>query len=125
MAERLNVGQLVKVNSPGHRVHGRTAKIEEVGTYIPGYRIKVDGRYYLILPSEAEPTSALKEMVWKLDKKPRDQTGYITQIPEIQDILSEITPRVSALVAHTGTHGPKQDISVQITIGFTLERDLL
>jgi len=121
----LKPGQLIKVNSPHHRVHGRTARIESVSTYIPGYRIKVDNQSYLILPNEAEPTSALKEMVWKLDKKQRDQTGYTTYIPEVKDILNELTNLVPASVIQTGTHGPKQDISVKITIGFTLERDLL
>lgn len=69
--------------------------------------------------------AALRAMVEKLDKRPRDQSGYVTYIPEIQAILSEITPRVPASVIHTNQHGPEGDISVVITIGFTLERDLL
>lgn len=69
--------------------------------------------------------NALNAMVKKLDNRRRDQSGYVTYLPEVINILSELTPRVPASVIHTNTNGPAGDISVQITIGFTLERDLL
>jgi len=68
---------------------------------------------------------ALKAMVEKLDNRPREQSGYVTHLPEVKAILNELTERVPASVIHTNTRGPKSDISVNITIGFTLERDLL
>lgn len=70
--------------------------------------------------------SALKTMVEKLDNRPRGNAGYVTALPELQAILSELTPRVS--VAILESHSPIDhagEISVDVRLSFTLERALL
>lgn len=74
----------------------------------------------------ADTRSALKTMVEKLDNRPRGNAGYVTTLPELQSILSELTPLVS--VAILESHSPIDqagEISVDVRLSFTLERALL
>lgn len=70
--------------------------------------------------------SALNTMVEKLDNRRHGSSGYVTTLPELQAILSELTPRVS--VAILESHSPIDqpgEISVDVRLSFTLERALL
>jgi hypothetical protein len=72
------------------------------------------------------PQSALKEMVEKLDHRQPGSGGYVTHLPEIQRILSELTSLVPAVVLQRSSPGDAEgDVSVEIKIGFTIERSLL
>lgn len=65
---------------------------------------------------------ATKKMLEKLaDKKP-DTNGYVTTIPEIIAILSELSKLVPAGVLIE--RESDTDISVLFKIGFTIEKDL-
>jgi hypothetical protein len=68
--------------------------------------------------------SALSEMVAKLDNRQPGTRGYVTQVPELQRILSEITPLVSVGISEDYLDVPGE-VSVTITLGLTLERNLL
>ncbi len=73
--------------------------------------------------------SALAAMVRKLDARPKGHLGYITNRDELIAILQEVTPLVTVAILETNTqfnaeHGSK-DVSVEIRLGLTLERDLL
>ena len=127
------IGDKVKIENPSHRMHGKYGVIVTEGSFIPdswGVEVK-DSRgnasTYGFLSRELKvlTSSALRDMVEKLDNKKRGMTGYVTYLPEVKAILNELTDRVPASIIHTNTTGPAGDISVQITIGFTLERDLL
>ncbi|KIA74371.1 hypothetical protein ANMWB30_09440 [Arthrobacter sp. MWB30] len=72
-----------------------------------------------------ESVSALQTMVRKLNERGQESRGYVTGIPEIQQILSELTALVPASVGRTNLSGSADDVSVEITIGFTLERGQL
>lgn len=70
--------------------------------------------------------SALKAMVEKLDNRQRGSLGYVTTLPELQAILSQLTPRVP--VAILESYSPIDrvgEISVEVKLSFTLERALL
>ena len=69
--------------------------------------------------------SALSDMVRKLDTRQPGTRGYVTQVPELQRILSEITPLVSVGITEDQSLMLANEISVTITVGLTLERDLL
>lgn len=70
--------------------------------------------------------SALKTMVEKLDNRRPGSSGYVTTLPELQAILSELTPRLSvAILESNQPYGHTEDISVEVKFGFTLERELL
>jgi hypothetical protein len=78
---------------------------------------------------DATKESALKAMVRKLDARPRGHVGYVTNRDELIAILSELTPLLSVGILEenrefNAERGGK-DISVEIKLGFTLERDLL
>lgn len=70
--------------------------------------------------------SALKKMVEKLDNRDRAaHLGYVTYLPELQEILSELSPRVPvAILEDYGAVGDGE-IGVTVKIGFALERDQL
>jgi len=77
----------------------------------------------------AKVESALAAMVRKLDEKPVGNVGYITNRDELIAILNELTPLLTVAILETNTkfnaeRGGK-DISVEIKLGFTLERNLL
>jgi hypothetical protein len=70
--------------------------------------------------------SALKTMVEKLDNRQPGSLGYATKLPELQAILSELTPRVSVAILESHSSIDRDgDISVEVKLGFTLERSLL
>ena len=72
---------------------------------------------------------ALKKMVEKLDKRnKRTSRGYVARTPEVIDILSRLSRLTPALIVEREQNGFSRihkEIDVEITIGFTLERDLL
>lgn len=69
--------------------------------------------------------SALEEMIRKLDNRVGGAGGYVTNTPEIQAILSEITSLVPASVVDRTRDSNGNIISVEIRIGFSLDRSLL
>ena len=66
-------------------------------------------------------TSALKTMAEKLDKRSMGDRGYVTNLPELQAILAELSPLVSVNIIETRTVSRK-DLSVEIRLGFTVGR---
>lgn len=72
-----------------------------------------------------EPSTALRTMVDKLDHPRPGANGYATYLPELRDILNELTDRVpvSIQLDEYGTGG--DIVSVTIKVGFALERSLL
>lgn len=71
---------------------------------------------------------ALKRMVAKLDARDkRNSRGYVTKRDELIDILSEVSKLVSVVIIEEERPYSVQhkEISVQIKLGLTLERDLL
>lgn len=70
--------------------------------------------------------SALKAMVEKLDNRQRGSQGYVTTLPELQAILSQLTPRVPvAILEYYSPIDRAGEISVEVKLSFTLERALL
>lgn len=69
-------------------------------------------------------TTALKAMVEKLDSREKDSEGYVTYLPEVQAILSELSPQVMASVVESNGGGTDA-VSVKVTLRFTLERSAL
>lgn len=68
--------------------------------------------------------TALKAMVEKLDTRNKNSEGYTTFLPEVQAILNELSPNVSASVVEGHTYG-SDSISVKLTLHFTLDRSVL
>jgi hypothetical protein len=70
--------------------------------------------------------SALKAMVEKLDNRRWGTSGYSTHIPELQEILSQITPRVPVSILESYSPVDREgEITVEVRLSFTLERALL
>ena len=77
------------------------------------------------MENEQEPQTALRTMVEKLDNRRPDSNGYVTELPELKAILSELSDRVPVGV-QLDQYGTGGDIvSVTIKVGFALERSLL
>lgn len=68
--------------------------------------------------------TALKAMVEKLDTRKPDSDGYVTNLREIQAILNELSPNVTASVVEANTYGD-DSISVKLTVRLTLDRSEL
>lgn len=76
--------------------------------------------------NKEEKQSALKTMVEKLDNRQPDTSGYVTHLPELQEILSQLSPNVSvSIVESRSSANSDKDISVMVKVRFTLERELL
>lgn len=71
-----------------------------------------------------KPMTALQTMVEKLDTRDRDSAGYVTNVREVQAILGELSPGVTASVIEANTYG-KDSISVEIKVRLTLDRSEL
>lgn len=70
--------------------------------------------------------SALKAMVEKLDNRRWGTSGYHTHLPELIEILSQLTPRVPVSILQS--YSPIDvdgEITVEVKLSFTLERALL
>ena len=62
-------------------------------------------------------------MVEKLDNRRPDSSGYITQVPELLGILSELTPLLSVGIHEGFRDGRQPDLlSVEVKLGFTISR---
>lgn len=69
--------------------------------------------------------SALSDMVAKLDGLTNTH-GYVTALPELRDILAELSNLVPVGIHLSEIqYSPETDVSVTITLGFTIERDHL
>lgn len=69
---------------------------------------------------------ALKAMVEKLDSREPDTDGYVTHLPELQEILSQLSPNVAvSIVESRSSVTSDKDISVMVKVRFTLEREAL
>lgn len=76
--------------------------------------------------NKEDKQSALKAMVEKLDNRQPGTAGYNTTLPELQEILSQLTPRVPVSILESRSSVDREkDVSVEIRIRFTLERELL
>lgn len=72
-----------------------------------------------------EPSTALRTMVAKLDNRRPGANGYVTYLPELKDILNELSDRVPVGI-QLDEYGTDGDIvSVTIKVGIALERSLL
>lgn len=77
------------------------------------------------MENEKEPQTALRTMVDKLDNRRPDTNGYVTYLPELKDILNELSDHVPVGV-QLDQYGTGGDIvSITIKVGFALERSLL
>lgn len=72
-----------------------------------------------------EDQSALHEMVKKLDNRVGGAGGYMACMTEVQAILGELSPLASAAISETTRNPSGKIISVDIKIGFSLDRSLL
>ncbi len=87
--------------------------------------VKVDRRE---IEGTFKPVSALTKMVRKLDSRnKRTSRGYVTNRDELIAILSEVSRLVSVSIVEEERPYSVQhkEISVTITLGLTLERELL
>lgn len=73
---------------------------------------------------ELEEPSALAVMVDKLDNQRPDSNGYVTYLPELRAIMSELSDLVPLNVFHRGNR-TNNEIDVEVKLAFSLERDLL
>lgn len=106
--------------------NGKTTKTtvgynEEVPSYLANLPMeRVES--YTVARVKTGP-SALAVMAEKLDNKRPDTTGYITHMPEIRAIMSEMSDLVSANVMVNGT--AEGLVCAKIVFGFAVERELL
>lgn len=69
--------------------------------------------------------TALRTMVDKLDNRPAGRNGYVTYLPELKEILNELSNYVPVGI-HLDQYGTEGDtVSVTVKLGFALERSLL
>ena len=68
-------------------------------------------------------TSALKHMVDQLENRRPGASGYVTALPELTAILSELSPLVPVGIQLSEIqYAPDEEVSVTIKLGFTIER---
>lgn len=74
--------------------------------------------------NESIASPYLMNMIHKLDERKPGTRGYITQVPELKGILSEITPLVSVGVFTHPNHNREGTdmVKVEITFSMTLSR---
>lgn len=74
--------------------------------------------------NESIASPYLMDMIRKLDARKPGTRGYITQVPELKGILSEITPHVSVGVfTHPNRNRDDTDtVPVEITFSMSLSR---
>jgi hypothetical protein len=65
--------------------------------------------------------SALERMVYQLENPRPGSAGYVTALPELSAILSELSPLVSVGIKLSELQYG-DDVSVTITLGFTIVR---
>lgn len=97
-----------------------TMTAEEVPEYLANFDMTLLRSYTV---EEIPEISALAKMVEKLDNKRPDSRGYVTNLPELRDIMLELSDLVPLNVFHNGNRG--DEIDVEIKFGFALERNLL
>lgn len=92
---------------------------------LPSFLLELDMGECLSYTVERAPDgpSALAVMADKLDNMRPDTTGYLTHLPEIRAIMSELTDLVSAAVVVNGE--AEGLVCAQVIFGFAIERDLL
>jgi hypothetical protein len=76
---------------------------------------------------DEQPFNFLRRMVRKLDERQPGHAGYITTLPELHGILSELPPSATtvAVIAKPITKGSTDLIAVEIKLGITLSREEL
>lgn len=70
--------------------------------------------------NESIASPYLMNMIRKLDERKPGTRGYVTQVPELQGILSEITPLVSVGVYTRPNHNREDTDTVPVEITFTM-----
>jgi hypothetical protein len=69
-------------------------------------------------------TPNLNRMIDRLDNRSPGEAGYVTPIVEVQQILNELSPLVTASITEDLRRNP-DEVSVTVRIGFTLSRSEL
>ena len=72
----MNIGDRVMVNEPNHRMYGKVGLIILKGSHFYTWAVEIDGSTYGFLETELlviPDSPALREMVKKLDERPRTQ----------------------------------------------------
>lgn len=70
-------------------------------------------------------SDALRQMLFRFSNRQPNTAGYVTHLPEVKAILNELTDHVPALVAEEAVRYNGNEVSVKITIGFTIAKDEL
>lgn len=70
--------------------------------------------------NESVASPYLTNLIRKLDARRPDNAGYITAVPELQGILSEITPLVSVGVFTHPNYNPEDTDTVPVEIKFSM-----